>query len=155
MWKSQEIFILKIFQEEQTRVKNSIRRMSNNIQCQEVKTQSNNGFPSKINPNLWIEWNTPCNKVNPSNNNWCDNQSTRISNFKFEEQVEVTDEIFWGWCSSDFDTSSFFRINFYCEIWIWSILRDWNSFWWPVDEVFLVFEETYIEGARKWGSKNK
>lgn len=67
MRKSPKIFLLEVAREVETHVEDSVHAVTDNVQRQKVETQSNDRFSSEVENHLRVEGNTPCCKINPTN----------------------------------------------------------------------------------------
>lgn len=63
------ILFLQASNEVETAIEHAIQGEANNIEGEEVKVQSFDGFATIVDPDLWIEGHRPGRKVNPSKNN--------------------------------------------------------------------------------------
>ena len=68
MRESPEIFVLKVLEEEEWDVEDAVHAVTDNVECQEVKGQSNNTLSPEVENDLRVEGDAPCCKISPSDN---------------------------------------------------------------------------------------
>lgn len=99
--KSSEIFFLEKWCIVKTCIENCIKSVTQKVQCQKIKAQSDNRFSLEVYDHLRIEWDGPCYKVNPSDNLWDVDYCSRVGDNYLEEEIKVIDNASWDWCSTN------------------------------------------------------